>query len=236
MINKYSHLEPDVIFFGGTFDPPHLGHADCIDIVKAEFPASKIIVLPSFAPPVSSTSLKSPSAPFLDRLAMSVVAFDDRENVEVSSAEEELETPSYTVNTLEYFKSVYPSSRLFWLLGADQLQSFPSWKEPQKILEKAGLIVLPRPNVSQVDIMMQASQVASTLGFKHSTDQSHGVVLIDGAQPIFVIDKAPRNVASRDLRLRLRRHDMLALAEVSPAVADYIKDIGIYQSSEGIDE
>ncbi len=221
---------PDIIYFGGTFDPIHMGHMDAVRIAQQVFPGVRVVIVPALAPPVSATTPKKVTSDFVDRVAMAVIAFDEWPRVEVSSVEEGLPTPNYTYVTLEALKSENPASSLAWMIGADQLQQFLTWKNPRRILEIASLIVLPRPALCQKELMDLAKDLASKLGFSFSFDADAGRLDLDGGGSIYVMQQAPQTESSGEIR-ELAAKDLKALkGRVVPSVIDYIVDLELYQS------
>lgn len=227
---KYKSLEPEWVFFGGTFDPVHVGHMDAVRIVRKRFPDAEIVLVPSFEPPVTKDSQKTVHAPFPDRVAMCVVAFDEWEKVQVSSLEEDLEAPSYTVRTLRDLRGEYPTAPLAWMIGADQLAGFAKWLEPKAILELASLVIVPRPGQSKTDLVDQATQLATSFGFKVSVDREENMVLLDGAHPIYILDEVPTDISSTAIREKIASSGVAAVSElVSEHVAAYIEDVELYR-------
>jgi len=222
---------PSIIYFGGAFDPIHVGHMDAVKIAREAFPEARITLVPGAVLPASSGKVKAVETPFVDRVAMAVVACDEYPNVDVSSIEEDLPSPNYTYLTLEALVSEYPASKIAWMLGADQLVEFPRWKNPRRILELASLVVLPRPAMTPEDTLELSKGVASSLGFSASLDSGEMRLDLDGAGSIYVLDRAPASVSSTEVRRlaseSLRKIDGL----VTPGVMDYISDIGLYQES-----
>lgn len=231
--SKYKTMEPEWVFFGGTFDPPHLGHMEAVRFARSRFENAEIVLIPSFAPPSSKTEIKKVHASFADRVAMCVVAFDEWERVQVSSLEEDLEAPSYTIKTLRDLRSEYPTARIAWMIGADQLTNFPSWLEPKAILETASLVILPRPGQTKEDVVELAAKTASSLGFKTSIDRAEGVVLLDGAHMIFVLTDAPKTVSSTDIRERVAMSGAASLDGLVDAnISAYIEDLELYNPND----
>lgn len=71
-------------------------------------------------------------------------ALKDNPALQVSEVEFGREGPSYTVDTLRFFRSEHPDARIFFILGADQLAEFHDWKEPEEILHLATLVAVAR--------------------------------------------------------------------------------------------
>lgn len=135
--------------FGGTFDPPHIGHLIVAESVKTEVSLDKIIFIPtSIAPHKQSATISLSS----HRLEMVKLVTETNEDYGYSDCEVKQGGISYTVDTLQYLKQQYPSDNLFLLIGMDNYVSFEEWKEPQKILELCTLIVMNRPEYQQQEI------------------------------------------------------------------------------------
>lgn len=222
--------KPNIIYFGGAFDPVHKGHMEAVEIVRKAFPEAKITLVPGFVLPKSADEQKAVATPFVDRVAMVVVAFDEWPGVDVSSIEEELATPNYTYLTLERLAQDNPGSQLAWMIGADQLQSFPTWKNPAKILELASLVVLPRLSMAGGDLLELATGVASKLGFRTTVDKEAMRVDLDGGCSIYVMGQMPRTISSSEIRKLAAKNLKDIDTLVAPAVVDYISDLGLYQN------
>jgi nicotinate-nucleotide adenylyltransferase len=226
---------PDIIFFGGVFDPIHIGHIDAVRIVQAAFPEAKVVLVPSFVAPTANGEIKHVTTQFVDRVAMSVIAFDEWPTVHVSAIEEELGVPSYTHATLEALALENPGSSLAWMIGADQLENFLRWRQPKKILELASLIILPRPANTTLDILEMATNAAMSLGFSSAVDESKMRLDLDGAHSIYVLGKAPTSVSSTEIR-KLAAVDLQKISDKVPSIImDYIADIGLYQQESPAD-
>jgi nicotinate-nucleotide adenylyltransferase len=140
-------LRPDAVLFGGAFDPPHAGHADCVEIVLSGLPQARVHVLPAASPAGAGAAHKRPTAAFADRLAMCELAFAPfGARVAVEDWEAALPAPNYTVHTLAAAQPRLPGQRLGFLVGQDQLEAFDRWHQPLAILERATLVVVARRN------------------------------------------------------------------------------------------
>ena len=131
--------------FGGTFNPPHIGHSILADYVREELLLDKIIFIPSGNPPLKDSISTE------HRLNMSKLAFGNDENFEISEIESEnIEKKSYTVDTLQKLNEKYKDEdvQLYLIIGMDKLNELPKWKEPEKLFELAKVIVINRPDNS----------------------------------------------------------------------------------------
>lgn len=168
---------------GGRFDPPHLGHLALAHAAVEHFGIDDLRVTV-----VADAAHKSSEASPADRLAMAQLAFGDLATVE-------LEEHPYTVDALEAAGLDDP----VFLIGADELADFPSWKRPDRVLELARLGVAARP------------------GYPPATTSPR----------IEVFELEPQPVSSSDIRERLRNGASIE-GLVAPAVAEYIAERGLY--------
>lgn len=135
---------PDVILFGGIFDPPNLGHVSCLRRLSACFLRSKIIVVPSYRPTANPGTLKEPMLSFPERVSLCRRAFRGIAGLEVSPIECQLPVPSYFFNTITAVKKQYPNQHIAFALGSDDLCELRSWYRPSEVLAKADIIVIDR--------------------------------------------------------------------------------------------
>lgn len=129
--------------FGGTFDPPHIGHLvaavdarqvlglDVVLLVVANVPWQKV-----GARVISSAD---------DRLAMVHAAVADRAGLEVSDLEIRRGGPSYTADTLADLRAAEPDAELFVILGRDAAAGFTTWERHDEVARLAHLVVVDRP-------------------------------------------------------------------------------------------
>ena len=140
--------------FGGTFDPPHVGHllaaVDAFDALALD----RLIFVPAAQQPLK---LAGASADAAHRLAMvrMLVAGDAR--FEVDPVEIDRDGLSYTVDTLAAYATRFPDAERFFLVGADVLDSFQRWREPERVLALAQLVVLTRAGGPAVGALPVAS-------------------------------------------------------------------------------
>ncbi len=120
-----------LLFFGGTFDPPHTEHVNMLKAAVAEFSPDKSVVMPTFIPPHKQTLYCAPPE---CRLEMSKIAFGKIPTVTVDDYEIKAAGKSYSYITLNALKAKYPDYEILFLMGTDMLSSFSSWKNPEEIL------------------------------------------------------------------------------------------------------
>jgi nicotinate-nucleotide adenylyltransferase len=128
--------------FGGTFDPPHVGHLLVASDARETLKLDRLIFVPTGVQPFKAHT--PPVASGQDRLEMLRLAVADDANYVVDDAEINRKGLSFTVDTLEHLSERHPSAQLFLLLGEDLLASFEQWRNPARIRELATLAAVRR--------------------------------------------------------------------------------------------
>ncbi len=143
--------------FGGTFNPPHVGHLIVSEHVCDHYHFDKIIFIPSANPPHKN----DPSmASAHDRFEMTQLAVKGNSLFEASRLEIERSGLSYTVDSLAALISLYPRARFSLIIGYDNFIEFETWKSPHEIIANANLIVMNRPGFSSSDARSEFSKSA----------------------------------------------------------------------------
>ena len=131
--------------YGGTFNPPHLGHVTAARAVFELLKLDKLLLVPAGLPPHKDLPAGSPTAE--QRLEMTRRAADQLglgDKVEVLDLELQRAGKSFTSDTLEELKVRYPSAELWLLMGTDMFLTLQAWHEPEKILSLAGIAAFGR--------------------------------------------------------------------------------------------
>lgn len=127
--------------FGGSFDPPHIGHLLAASDACDQLRLDRLVFVPAATQPLKrGQAAASPG----QRLAMVRLAVAGDSRFEASAVEIERGGLSFTVDTLSHFATQYPSAERYLLVGADVLGSFEQWREPERILQLARLVLLER--------------------------------------------------------------------------------------------
>lgn len=127
--------------FGGTFDPPHVGHlAVAAEVVEAAN-LDRLLWVPAAVPP-HKASRSITVGPLRRRLV--AAAIEDDPKFELCDLELKRGGMSYTIDTLREIREEHPEWSLSLIMGTDLFAGFPSWKEPQEIRELAELVVICR--------------------------------------------------------------------------------------------
>lgn len=134
-----------IAIYGGSFNPVHFGHFEIVRQVNLQFTVSKIIVVPVYKNPLKENL---PSIPETVRLKMLAETFSEFKKVEISSYELNKRKTSYTYNTLEHFRELYPQHQFYLILGEDAFASFHLWANADKILKLCTLLLFKRQGMT----------------------------------------------------------------------------------------
>ena len=127
--------------FGGSFDPVHLGHLILATDIRESLNLDAIWFIPAAQTPLKSHSLHASASL---RLAMLEAAIEGIEGLAVDPIEIEHGGTSYTVDTVLALQEDNPKTRFTFILGTDQFQKFPLWREPDTLAKHVDLAVLIR--------------------------------------------------------------------------------------------
>ena len=135
--------------FGGTFDPPHLGHLILACEIRAQLKLDRLLWVLTPTPP---HKLDRTITPLQDRLAMVHLAIDDNPFFELSKVEIERKGPHYTIDTLHILQEENPNANLVYLMGGDSLHDLPSWHRPEDIVSACHEIGVMRRPGDRIDL------------------------------------------------------------------------------------
>jgi nicotinate-nucleotide adenylyltransferase len=137
--------------FGGTFDPPHIGHLLIAQTIIESENFERLIFVPANISPAKKGKTISSTKKRLDMLNMALIGND---NFEISDFEINKGDISYTVDTLTEFSENRNLAKkdLYFLMGSDTLREFHKWKDPKKIMNLCNIIVAIRPGFTPSDI------------------------------------------------------------------------------------
>ncbi|MGR6835388.1 nicotinate-nucleotide adenylyltransferase [Syntrophomonas erecta] len=127
---------------GGTFDPIHYGHLVAAEGARHRFNLDRVVFVPAARPPHKNLDLVSWPE---HRYEMVKMAVEDNPSFEVSRLELERKGRSYTIDTIDTFKSIYPGYKLYFIMGVDSLFILPTWKDINRLSKSCVFIVVTRP-------------------------------------------------------------------------------------------
>jgi nicotinate-nucleotide adenylyltransferase len=190
---------------GGTFDPPHNGHVALARAAPHEVGLERLVVMVAGRPPHKEVWTDAET-----RFRLAQAAFERIPKVELGRDELERPGPAYTVDTVRELDARFGDILL--VLGGDMFASFPTWREPDRILEHARLAVAARPGTSreQYDAVLRALERPDRVTF---------------------FELAPVEASSTEVRRRVAAgepiHDL-----VPRAVASLIEELGLYKNEQ----
>jgi nicotinate-nucleotide adenylyltransferase len=127
--------------FGGSFDPPHVGHLLAAQDACEQLSLDRLVFVPAATQPLKAGGSAAGAE---QRLAMVRLLVDSDSRFEVSTVEVERAGLSFTVDTLSHFAAAHPTAERFVLLGTDVLATFAQWREPERVLQLARPVILVR--------------------------------------------------------------------------------------------
>lgn len=129
--------------FGGTFDPPHLGHLILAMEAQYQLRLDRLLWVPTQSPPHKQDQTITP----IDiRLQLVQTAISGNPDFEISRIEIDRPGPQYAADTVCLLAEQYPGSEICYLIGSDSLNDFPDWHEPETIVSVCSCLgVMRRP-------------------------------------------------------------------------------------------
>ena len=193
--------------FGGTFDPPHLGH-----LILAAEACSKLGLerLLWVLTPVPPHKLDQRITPLEHRLAMVRLAIQDTPAFELSRVEIDRPGPHYMVDTLGLLAKEHPSAELVLLIGGDSLRDLPTWHRPAELVaacDEIGVIRRPGDSPDLIEVERQVPGTQAKVRF---------------------VDAPLLEIASRQIRRRAREKRPFRYY-LTPSVYEYILKHDLYR-------
>lgn len=218
---------PRIAFFGGSFDPPHLGHLAVARAARAALGLDHVLFAPVGTQPLKPDGA---TASFADRLEMTRLAIggDSAFDISLLDAPHPTGEPNYTLDTLHALREHLPGAELFLLLGADSFAQLRNWRAAGEIPFLASLVVASRPG-------QKMDSLAELL--------PPGITLIPGEMGAELCTYSLSNAAGKTAALyllpgldvpisasQIRAQTLVGAPSPLPeAVAEYIHSRGLYQ-------
>lgn len=193
---------------GGTFNPIHLGHVIAGNCALEQYHLDKVLFMPTKTPPHKS-SLEI--ADGIHRANMVEQAIQDNPQFVLSCLELERDGITYTVDTLRALHQMQEDCEYYFIIGADSLYDFQTWKEPAEILKLATVLVASRYGLSREKLEEQIAVLNKLYG---------GVIEI--------IEIPTIGISSSDLRDKVRTEKSIQYL-VDERVRTYIEEHGLYR-------
>lgn len=136
--------------FGGTFDPPHLGHLILAVEAQYQLALDRVLWVLTPEPPHKSEQLISP---WQTRMRLLEAAIVSNPGFAISRVEIDRPPPHYAFETVRIMKQEYPNAELVYLMGGDELRDLPTWKQPADFISAIDAIGVMRRPADAVDLL-----------------------------------------------------------------------------------
>lgn len=228
--------------FGGTFDPIHRGHLALARAASERCKLSRILFVPANVPPHKQSQ---PLSAFSHRYAMIALATaeekdfspslleapEDFESVSPGKAKTRPSNPNYTIETVKRLKQSFKKAdRLFLLIGIDAFEEIAKWHRAEALFRECEFVVASRPGYSLADV---ANALPASLRPRQEVTRpfqkqaASGDLVLKGVT-IHLLDQVYQPISSTEIRQAAAAGKPLGRF-VEPAVADYIKKVGLYK-------
>ena len=191
--------------FGGSFDPPHLGHVKLVEAAAAHCALDRVLIVPAARSPFKTRSYSTDE----DRMELCRRTFPAV--CGISDFEIRRGGVSYTIDTVLHFRELYPEAALYLIVGEDQLLLFHKWFRWQDILRNAGLIAAVRSDPANRAVLERAAEEK-----------------LRSAGEVNVLEFTPLPVSSTELRRRIAAGESVR-GLLAPSARSYIKERGLYR-------
>ncbi|MBT3338592.1 MAG: nicotinate (nicotinamide) nucleotide adenylyltransferase [Anaerolineae bacterium] len=169
--------------FGGTFDPPHLGHLILACEIRSQLKLDRLLWVLTPDPPHKQERVITP---LVHRQKMVELAIGDNPNFELSLVEAERAGPHYSVETVQIIRERNPNAEIIYLMGGDSLRGLPRWHRPVDFVRACDEIGVMRRPADAIDVTSVDNAVA---GLKSK---------------LRFVDAPLLEIASREIRRRAR--------------------------------
>lgn len=205
-------LHGRVGLFGGTFDPPHVGHLILASEAKSQLDLTRVLWTVTPDPPHKQeqviTSLEH-------RLAMVKLAIEDNPSFELSDVELNRPGPHYTVDTIKLLAEENPEAEIVPIIGGDSLNDLPTWYHPKELVYAAHWVGVMRRPGEETDLQQLERELPGI------------------SSKIHYVDAPLLEIASREIRERVATGKPFRYYLPEP-VYEYIEHHHLYQHSEAI--
>ncbi len=199
---------PEMVLYGGTFNPIHLGHLIIAEECRRRLGAARVLFLPAAQPPHKNDDI----APAEHRLEMVRLAAAANPGFEVSDLEIARGGRSYTIDTVRELQRLAPSKKLHLLVGADSVPDLPTWRDAKALLGACQVVTAARHG-------WDTTAFDGIRGF-------FGDAAVDALRR-FAFDTPVVEISSTEIRRRLRAGERVRYW-VPDAVEEYIRRHGLY--------
>ena len=148
---------------GGTFDPFHKGHFMLAKTAHSQFDLDEVWIMPNGNPPHKRDIEQTD---FTLRCEMIRLAIEEAPYMVLCEYEGSEDSYHFTYQTLGEFKRMYPEHEFYFIIGADSLRDFPTWREPEKIAKLCTLLVACRDEAGIPELKVKIAEMEERFGTK----------------------------------------------------------------------
>ena len=161
----------NIAIFGGSFDPPHFGHDEVVKSTLKNLNIDKLIIIPTFLNPFKSEFGAPPNL----RLQWCRVLWENLSSKIIVSDYETIQNRAVaTIESVIYFKNKFNASRIYLIIGADQLNSLHKWHRYDELKALVSFVVACRDDIKidenlqklDINVKISSSKIKSELNFK----------------------------------------------------------------------
>lgn len=214
---------------GGSFNPIHNGHLAIAGYVREKLQLDRVLFIPTGEPPHKRDGSLVPAR---DRFEMVRIAIAGTPTFDISDIEVQRTGKSYSIDTIRELQRQHgPATELYFIIGLDAFLDFPTWKEPQELLNACRFVVVPRPGQSfqsLTKLSMLPRLDSHALARLDSGNLARLDVAIPSCQGVICLSIPSSSISSSDIRQRIRRGATLANL-LPPPVESYILQHQLYQ-------
>ena len=215
--------------FGGTFNPIHFGHLRVAVEVKEGFELNELFLIPAALPPHKMPGEVVDAA---DRLKMLKRAIEDTPGLKLSDVELKRSGPSYTIDTVNFFKDgLSEDSQIYLIMGMDAFLEIDTWKSYDELLTQISFIVINRLSVSSDQSVygweIMEDYLKSKISSEYIFSNSQSCYMRPEKQPIYVCEVTILDISSTKIRELIKRGRSIEYL-VPQKVADFINSKGLY--------
>jgi nicotinate-nucleotide adenylyltransferase len=215
-------------FFGGTFDPVHLGHLAIARAAADKFDLDLVYFVPADVPPHKrSRSLTE----FQHRFAMLALATVEDQRFVPSLLEANSGHPNYSIQTVRRLKSTLKKSdKLYFLIGIDAFVEIGSWRQPVELLSECDFVVASRPGHSLGDIAkaLPGPLRPSAAVLQALKRQQSGNTIELPSSTVHLLDNVHERISSTQIRAAAHQSVEQLSSYVPRLVAEYIRKEHLY--------
>ena len=192
--------------FGGTFDPPHVGHLILADEARGVLSLSSVLWVVTGIPPHKPAQ---PVTPVSHRIGMVERSIQANPRFEISRLELDRPGPHFAAETLELLAAAYPTEQWAYVMGEDSLADLPNWHRPDLFVQLCQSIVVLRRSQVEADLDRLDRQIPGL------------------AAKVRLLEVPLVDVSARDIRRRVQTGQPFRYL-VTASVADYIQEHQLY--------